>query len=70
MISRNDLEVTLTKQVEQKEVYTINTITRDIIDLESKKKVLLGEIEEIDAKISGLEDIKTEVSDRLIVKPK
>ncbi len=65
MIARDDMEVTLTKQVEQKEVYTINTITRDLIDLESRKKLLLSEIEEIEIKIEELKDVKEEVLAKL-----
>ena len=66
MTTKNDVEITITKQVEQKEIHTINTITRDIIDLESKWKMLNAEIEKIDIKITELENIKTEVSTELL----
>ncbi len=65
MKAENDVEITITKQVNQEEVYTINTITRDIIDLESRKKNLQSEIIDIDARIVELENIKIEVSTEL-----
>ncbi len=65
MAEKNDVEITITKQVEEREVYTINTITRDMIDLESRKKLLLSEIEEIEIKTEELKDVKEEVLAKL-----
>lgn len=65
MTTENDVKITITKQVDQEEVYTINTITRDIIDLGIRKKGLQAELKEIDAKMAELEDIKIEVSAEL-----
>lgn len=66
MIAKNDVEITITSQVEQKEAHTINTITRDIIDLGIRKKGLQVELKNIDVKIVELEDIKKEVSEKLL----
>jgi len=61
----NDTKITLTKQVEEKKVYTMNEITRDIIDLGIRKKQLQADIVEIDNQIAELGKIKGEVATEL-----
>jgi hypothetical protein len=61
-MDKNDIEVTITKQVEQKEVYTLNKLTMEETDLKIKKTELQSEISKIDTKLAEIADLKATVS--------
>jgi hypothetical protein len=61
-MDKNNIEVTITKQVEQKEVYTLNKLTMEETDLKIKKTELQSEISKIDAKLTEIAGLKATVS--------
>jgi len=68
-MDRNNVEVEITKQVEEKKTYTLNQLDMEITDLKTRKTSLQNELLAIDEKLSEITELKAVVdveADKLV----